>query len=375
MVLLGEPGIGKSTVLKVVLIKMLMQLTHEPWRAHLLHVGSRDSPDNTGMLSVFEEQGQKVAGWAKPKQIPGAIHWLNDDGTPAGWTLGILDELPSAKPEVQDQIREMIDGTVPGSGDPVDPRCVYIAAGNPPEAKHITAHIIDDAIEKRFKVYAVIPTTEELLQVWSDHTIMPDILYKFLMVNTAAIEHLSPREWEGAGKDARYMLDMGGSRNDALNEIADELQDYPDVITALNVYFEHGDDPSYYPIRGTQLLTADDDDFKEYERIMRVWVGDRSREALLGASMNDLQRALKLTPDSDLKGNKQAVKNVYAVLEFLAASGRPDMVKAVTEVVFATPLVKPVGSRMRKSAHLKDMDAAASRANAFGEKMGAATRR
>ena len=320
MVLLGEPGIGKSTVLKVVLTKMLVRLTGENWRAHLLHVGSRDSPDNTGLLSVMEEQGKKVAGWAKPKQIPGAVHWVNDDGTPAGWTLGILDELPSAKPEVQDQIREMIDGTIPGSGDPVDPQCVYIAAGNPPEAKHITAHVIDDAIEKRFKVYAVIPTTEELLQVWSDPTIMPDLLYKFLMMNTAAVDSLSPREWVGAGKDAQYILDSGGSQTDALGEIADELQDHPDVITTLSVYFEHGNDKTYYPIRGTQLLADDDDAFKEHMQVMHVWVGDRGREALLGASMNDLQRTLKITPDADLKGNKQAVKNVYAVLNFLAAN-------------------------------------------------------
>jgi len=371
-VLLGEPGIGKSTVLKK-MADQLAKASGETWRAHLLHVGSRGMEDNTGLPIVEEKNGVKIAGWAKPKQIPGAVHWLNDDNKPAGYTLGILDELPSAQPSVQDQIREMIDGTVPGSGDPVDPRCVYIAAGNPPEAKHVTANMIDDAIEKRFKVYAVVPTTEELLQVWSDPKLMPDLLYKFLAMNTSAIKHLSPREWEGVGKDAQYMVEAGGNHGDAIAEISDELYEFPDLVAILNQYFIHGDDPYFYPIRGANIINADDDKMQTYLQLLARWAAaGRGKDGLIGASSNDLQRALKITPDADLEKNKQAVKNMVAIMEFFAVNEYPDMVKAIMGVVLSTPLVGPVSSKVRRSKHLQEMDTSIKKAQSYLEKISAA---
>jgi hypothetical protein len=369
-VLLGEPGIGKSTVLRK-MADQLAKVTGEKWRAHLLHVGSRGMEDNTGLPVIEEHQGRKIAGWASPKQIPGAVHWLNDDEKPAGYTLGIFDELPSAKPSIQDQIRELIDGTIPGSGDPVDPRCVYIGAGNPPEAKHVTANIIDDAIEKRFKIYAVVPTAEELLQVWSDPDIMPDLIYKFLMVNTAAISTLSPREWVGVGKDAQYIMEAGGTREEAIAEIADDMTEHPDVIATLNVFFAHGSDPTYYPIRGSSLLTADDAQLKEYMRIVTHWLATPEKDALLGATSNDLQRALKLMPDNKLAKNDKAAKNVFEFADAVAAGERPDIVQALVEVAFATPLVTKLASKIRKSKHLRSMDAVTDRTATLAERIGA----
>ena len=373
-VLLGEPGIGKSTVLRKMVDHLALK-TGEVWRAHLLHVGSRGMEDNTGLPVIEEHNGKKVAGWASPKQIPGAVHWLDDDGNPKGYTLGILDELPSAQPSVQDQIREMIDGTIPGSGDPVDPRCVYIAAGNPPEAKHVTANLIDDAIEKRFKVYAVVPTTEELLQVWSDPTIMPDMLYKFLSMNTAAIQHLSPREWEGVGKDAQYMLEAGGSHNDALVEIEDELHEYPDVTTVLRQFFEHGDDPFYYPIRGTKILSATKANMANYMELMRRWIADGGKDALLGETSNDLQRVMRNTPSSELADIKTASDNLYQLMNFLAGQKYPDMVKAIMGAVCSTPLVGKVSTKMRKSENLMNMNLSLEKAQQFAEQIGATASR
>lgn len=373
MVLLGEPGIGKSTILKRVLIEKLKTATGENWRAKLLHVGTRGMEDNTGLPIIKEQQGRKIAGWAAPEQIPGAVHWLNDDGTPAGYTLGIFDELPSATPHVQDQIRELIDGTMPGSGDPIDPQCVFVGAGNPPEAKHITVNVIDDAIEKRFQVYAVVPTTEELLQVWSDSSIMPDLMYRFLMVNTHAIQNLSPREWEGISKFAMYVKESGGSQTDVFSVLSRALQECPDVLATLRVYFQHGDDPMYYPIRGNKLLAATEKELQSYLKIMEAWVSDNSRGALLGASINDLQRMLKLATNEELKGNKTAATNVYEVLNFLASNKRADMVKALFEVTHSTPLCTLVATKLKKSPHLPAMNAASTRAAMTAKELNAAS--
>jgi hypothetical protein len=367
-ILLGEAGIGKTTVLRK-MADHLVARTRESWRAMLIHAATQGMEDNTGLPILKKVNGRDVAGWAAPEHIPGAVPWTDDDGKLRGWTLGIIDELPTAPLLIQDQIRQLIDGTLPGSSTPVDPRCVYVATGNPPDPRYVTVNAMDEALEKRLKVYVVIPTTEELLQVWS--TIMPDLIYKFLVMNTSAITELSPREWEGVSKDVQYLIEAGSSVQEAIGEAEDELADKADVLTTLRKFVEFGDDPYHYPIRGTTILEAEEPVLKDCIKLMKRWVTD-SKDGLLGASSNDLLRALKITPATKLKDSKTAEDNIVVVLEFLISAQRPDMVKSLLEAVYETPLVRVVSSRMRKSKHLKEMDASVKQAQAFRSKIGAA---
>lgn len=367
-ILLGEAGIGKTTVLKKMADRLAAR-SGNSWRSMLIHAATQGMEDNTGLPILKKVDGRDVAGWAAPEHIPGAVPWAGEDGKALGWTLGIIDELPTAPLLIQDQIRQLIDGTLPGSSTPVDPRCVYVATGNPPDPRYVTVNAMDEALEKRLKVYVVVPTTEELLQVWSN--IMPDLIYKFLVMNTAAIPELSPREWEGVSKDVQYIIESGGSVQEAIGEAEDELADKADIISALQKFIAFGDDPYHYPIRGNKFLEADGNSLKQYVALMARWVAD-SKDGLLGASSNDLLRILKVMPAGDLRDNKTAENNVVGMLEFLAGSKRPDMVKALMEAIYETPLVRGVASRMRKSNILKELDANVKEVQEFRSRLGAA---
>jgi hypothetical protein len=369
--LLGEAGIGKTTVL-LMMADLLEKRTGQPWRAMMIHAATQGMEDNTGLPILKKVGAIDVAGWAAPMHIPGAVPWTDEKGEPKGWTLGIIDELPTSPLLIQDQIRQLIDGMLPGSSTPVDPRCVYVATGNPPDPQYVTVNAMDAALEKRLKVYVVIPTTEELLLVWSK--IMPDLFYQFLSMNTAAITELSPREWMGVAKDVQYLIESGLTVQNAISEAADELSGKDDVLAALRKFVQFGNDPYYYPIRGSKLLAADDQERAGYLKLMARWASDR-KDGLLGATSNDLMRSLKTSSAESLSGNKQAEQNVFEVLEFLAGAERADMVKAILEVVFETPLVGGVSSRMRtKSKHLKTMDATVVKSKALRGRMRATSR-
>ena len=366
-ILIGEAGIGKSTIL-MKMADLLAKKTGQLWRTKMIHAATQGMEDNTGLPILKKVGDRDVAGWAAPDHIPGAVPWLDENGKSKGWTLGIIDELPTAPLLIQDQIRQLIDGCLPGSSMPVDPSCVYIATGNPPDPQYVTVNVMDLALEKRLKVYIVIPTTEELLLVWSQ--IMPDLFYQFLSMNTSVITELSPREWMGVAKDVQYLSEAGFSPQQAICEAADELAEKPDVLASLQKFVQFGNDPYYYPIRASKLLEAEDKVLADYLKLMKRWADD-TKDGLLGATSNDLLRALRVVPSATLTNNKIAETAVYEVLNFFASVERTDMVKAVLEAVFETPLINGVTSRMRKSKHLAAMNATVDRVGVLRKQMSA----
>ena len=190
-------------------------------------------------------------------------------------------------------------------------------------------------------------------------------------MNKAAIKALSPREWHGVSNDVQYVLDAGGTHADAIGEAEDELADNVDVIAVLRKFVEFGDNPYYYPISGVEILQGKSADVTSFVRLMQRWVTD-GKDGLLGATSNDLLRALKTTPAAELVSNKQAGTNVIKVVDFLAGAERPDMVKALMETVFETPLVDVVASEMRQSPHLAKLDDAINKAKVFRKQLDAA---
>lgn len=359
--ILGDSGIGKSTTLLGVFMDRLMSATGQPWQAKLWHVGTQGFEDVTGMPIIVDsaagEHVQKVATFAKSDFVPGAVWW------PDGFTLGILDELASAPTLIQNQLREMIDGQL--NGDPIDPRCFYVGTSNPPDPRFTTVNAVDAAIEKRLKVYTVVPTSEELLQVWSK--IMPDLIYKFLLMNRSFIDALSPREWHGVAQDVQDVIDGGGSLNDAVGEASDELYDNAPVEVALQKFVKFGTDPYYYPILGRDMISADDKQHYQHVKLAERWLKENQR-GLVGESNNDLVRALNGVKDDKLDKRRTA-RNVFEFLELLAANDCVDMVKTAMESVFNGPLVQSVSELMRDSKALKTLSETVQRFHKIEEQM------
>lgn len=359
--ILGDSGIGKSTVLRGPMVQRLAHLTGLKWLPKMWHVGTQGFEDVTGMPVIEErkagEHVQKVATFAKSDFVPGAV-W-----DPDHHTLGILDELASAPTLIQNQLREMIDGQL--NGEPIDPNCFFIGTSNPPDPRFTTVNAVDAAVEKRLKVYVVVPTNEELLQVWNE--IMPDMIYKFLVMNRSFIDALAPREWHGVAQDVQDVIDAGGDLNMAIEEASDELYDQPNVEVALRKFVKFGDDPYYYPILGRDLITATNEQSDEYCKLVERWLNDDQR-GLIGESNNDLVRALNSVKPDGLD-RARAAKNIFKFLELLADRDCVDMVKTSMESVFNGPIVNDISDLMAKSKALKKLTEAVQRFQATKEKM------
>ena len=360
--ILGDSGIGKSTVLRGPLVQRLTQLTGMVWEPIMWHVGTQGFEDVTGMPVIEEHDAgngriQKVAKFAKSEFVPGAV-WRSD------CTLGILDELASAPTLIQNQIREMIDGQL--NGDPIDPNCFYIGTSNPPDPRFTTVNAVDAAIEKRLKVYVAVPTNEELLQVWNE--IMPDMIYKFLLMNRSFIDTLSPREWHGVAQDVQDVIDGGGSLDTAIGEASDELYDRPEVEISLRKFVKFGTDPYYYPILGRDLIGADSSCHQGHIKLVERWLKDNQR-GLIGETNSDLVRALHSIKVGS--GNtRQATQNIFGFMELLALQDCVDMVKTSLEALFNTgTLINDVTTLMRKSNALKPLVDTVTRFHAMQEQL------
>jgi hypothetical protein len=249
----------------------------------------------------------------------------------------------------------MIDGQL--NGDPIDPNCLFVATGNPPDPRFVTVNALDEALEKRLKIYIVKPTQDELLQVWE--RIMPKTIYSFLLMERSYIDALSPREWVGVAKDVADVRSGGGSFEEAIEEAVDELLDHPNIAIKLRKYLKFGDDPYYYPILGKQLLAASKKEMALILALMERWIKDDKR-GYVGESKNDLLRALgNLTKDEfdgwDAKRKDRSAVNVVEFIETLAAVKCNDMAKQTLAHSFTTPLVTQVSQKMRQSPAVKQM--------------------
>lgn len=385
--MIGESGIGKSTVLRQ-LADRLSKKTGKVWKGQPWHVGGQAFEDVTGLPVIMEDvvledgtvmsrdeytsvmaaahkepdpkklqaavealrikETHRRATFAKSEFVPGAI-WRDY------CTVGILEELPTAPTLIQNQIREMIDGKL--NGDPIDPNCLYVGTGNPPDPRFVTVNALDEALEKRLKIYIIEPTQDELLQVWE--RIMPETIYKFLVMEKPFIEALSPREWVGVAKDVHDVQLGGGSFEEAIEEAVDELLDHPNIAIKLRKFLKFGNDPFYYPVLGRQLLVATAQEMQLFMALIERWIKEDKR-GFVGESKNDLLRTLgNITAEEfnawDTKTKERAANNIVVFIEALAATNCNDMAKQTLSHAFTSPLITLVSQKMRKSAAIKQM--------------------
>lgn len=358
--LIGESGIGKTATVRMMVDRLTAGSKEMPWKLKLWHVATQGFEDVTGLPIIEKSRGRPaVAKFAKADHVPGAVH------DPEHYTLGVFDELPTAPPMIQNQIREIIDGQL--NGEPVDPNCLYIATGNPPEAKFVTVQAMDDALEKRLKVYAVVPTTEELLTVWA--TMLPKRIHSFLLTNQQHIGTVSPREWEGIAKDVEDTLTGGGTIDEAISEAAADLFHAPTVVTKLREFFKFGDDPYYYPITGRALADATKKHHAEHVALVQRWAKDNV-EGRIGATAHDLVRMLKMRTSDAY--TKRAAENIVDFAKTLIDCRFVDMGKSVLETAAKTPLRAQIGALFEETDQFDKLAESLQSLNELKQAVGAA---
>jgi len=325
----GVPGVGKTTVARLAAADL-------GWKCKVFHFANQAFEDITGLPFTEDgNDGQKVMHFAKHTAIPGVVH-ENYENDSQG-TLGVIDDGHRTPAVQQGQLVEMIDGNL--NGDALDPRCIMIFTGNPPDPAIVTGQAIDSALEDRLNVHVVHPTAEELLEVWS--LIMPERIFKFLALTPAFVDAVSPRAWDGIAHDVQDMLESGASPDEAINDVRCEFVGNLSVETQLRGFMRHGDNPYYYPILGRSLVLADERQNDEHMKLVKKWL-DNEKDALIGETKNDLIRAVSNLPALNLSGDQkqQAAKNIAALLSMLAETRYADMAQDCLKGIWEGELTK-----------------------------------
>jgi len=341
---IGEPGIGKSKMMQCIADDL-------GWKFKRWDVNTQGFEDVTG-LPVIDEQKigdhvQKVARFAKAAFVPGAV-WEEQ-----AYTLGEIGELPTAPPTMQNILREMIDGQL--NGDPLDPKCLLVATGNPPEARFTTGNMIDEAIEDRLDPYIVIPTTQELLIVWA--RIMFPTVYQFLSVNESMIDSLSPRHWMVIAEKVENLRQVGETPEAIVDDVKTAFVNHKEVIPPLLVFLKHGDDPEKLPILGRDLLSADEPRMDVYSKRIEKWLAGESTKGFVGATKNDVIRIIPSVTTEEVGNLPHAGRNLVRLLELLVDGHCQDMAKNLLDVVYPSKLSPDVIAQLKKSPALRKMSA------------------
>lgn len=341
-ILIGEPGIGKSTTLRL----MGAELGWGP--SELMHLNTAAFEDFTGLPIVVDvkvgDEVHKVAKFAKANFVPGAV-WKDHT------RIGIFDELPTAPPNVQCILREMIDGQL--NGEPLDPKCLYVATGNPPEARFTTVNAVDEAIEDRLAPYVVVPTGDELLQIWS--RIMYDAVYQFLVLNPRTIEDtISPRRWMTVAEQVQDLVEAGESAAVIAQDVRGIFADQQDVLIRLKEFIEYGNDPFKLPILARDLIFADDATMEDYVKRVEHWAKNNGR-GLIGASKNDLIRVMLTLSAEDRKHADRIADNIAKFIGVLVDNQCIDMANNALNAVYSGTLTDEIMNKLENTPAVKKL--------------------
>jgi hypothetical protein len=315
-----------------------------------MHCNTAAFEDFTGLPIIVDEkingEVHKVARFAKAHFVPGAV-WKEKE-----FTVGALDEIPSAPPNVQCILREIIDGQL--NGDPLDPKCLYVGTGNPPEARFTTGQAIDEAVEDRLDPYVVVPAADELLQIWS--RIMHDTIYQFLLEHQQNfLNAISPRRWMTVSEKVQNLVEANENPDTIVQDVQSIFVDSQNVLPPLRKFLKHGNNPELLPVLGRTLISAGKDELAVLmERIARWLKEDKS--GLVGESKNDLLRVLATLTPEDRTNTKQIAHNVMRFMEALVKGKRNDMAKNIIEACYSrTELVNDITMALDKSEAVEAM--------------------
>ena len=325
-ILIGEPGIGKS--------KTLISIADAlGWRFARWDVNAQGFEDNAGLPYLAEAgNGEKIAKTAPSEYLP---TFATEP------TLLEIGELPTAPPNVQNQVREIIDGLF--IGKPVSAHCLMVATGNPPEARFTTGNQIDEAIEDRLDPYIVVPLADELLTIWS--RIMFPTIYRFLADhptfidnsggNGSAEQQLSPRHWMMIAEKVENLRNAGEPPAVIMQDLRSSFVNATNILPPLQQYLMTGNNPDMMIILGRELILANDVKMVEYEKRIHAWLDSNKLRGLVGASKNDLLRVLSQLTEAETPNLPRLGPNVTRFLEILVDGKCHDMARNVFDTFYS----------------------------------------
>lgn len=296
-VLIGEAGVGKSTVIK-------NWARRHQYEVKRMRMGDSMEEDNLGVVKrEYDEKGHhqfSLPDWMPmtPPEGKGGIAFIDECGTGSGTHQNMISTL-------------LTDGYETGFyGHVVEKNWFWVAATNPDTTGYLLNRSLDKRVRDRMFPIFVKPSPDEVLHHLGTHKKITDLLYKFLMMNKVLIDGVSPRKWEMIGMyAARWEKTRCVGSDDFLNLLRLNLP--PGTVDQLGTFMKKGNDPDAYPIRCADIMKGDDKKVKEFVTRMKKWAKG-GNDALIGATAYDMVMHLR---DPDSKIPQPEIENMAEVMQ------------------------------------------------------------
>jgi hypothetical protein len=339
-VLIGEAGVGKSTVVKQ------WARRHE-FELRRIRMGDSMEEDNLGVFKrEYDDQGHHQF------TLP---NWMPVDEPKGKGGIAFIDECGTGTHTHQNMIATLLtDGYDTGYyGHQVEKGWFWIAATNPDGIQYHLNQQLDKRVRDRMFPLWVKPKPEEVLHYLGTTEKLPDLIYGFMMMNKGMIDLISPRKWEMLGAFAfRWLKLRSLNRSQFLNTM--RLNMPTGMVESLSKYMERGNDPSAYPMLAKDIMDAATQ--KEHEAHiarMRSWAKDGS-EALIGATSYDIASYFG---DPDIEMGDSQTQRMAGVIETIP---KTDLIQTILDAATGTGksplLVKHLKTRAVAEQLAKLMD-------------------
>lgn len=200
LMVFGQAGIGKTEIPFQVFRRLKIPYVY--W-----NLSTQEAPDLVGLPIIKEENGTEVVRYAAPEYMP------IKERTPTPVAV-IIDEIDKAKPELQNPLLEIFQGSRNGThtinGRPLNIQCI-VATANLPE-ENAFSKPVSHPLTNRSQIFQLKHNFDEW-QAWAVESGVNPLVVGFLSKNTeylsrppvegdpTAYTRCSPRSWTLAGYD------------------------------------------------------------------------------------------------------------------------------------------------------------------------------
>lgn len=309
--LIGEPGVGKTQTVRQIARRLGLEYRDSQVGARafedVLGIPSREEdPDNPGhhkMLAPpsFPSEAPKKGtflvfadGTEEPYKGKKKHREVVESGGKRGQVIeysgyGVYfhDELMTADPDKQNQIRDMVENRRVGVLMMAE-GWFQCAATNPPTRGFVTVKRMDRAVEDRLMYIPVQPEWHEAVGYWETNDMVPKVLVRYILWRHGEgfwggekdESKIGSRRWVLVGNIVQNMQRQGAGEDAIAEAISVNLS--PEHAENFKRFMKFGEDQSKYPLRPNDML--DPEQFETNIKIMKKW-RDKNKSALLSTSV------------------------------------------------------------------------------------------
>lgn len=336
--LIGEPGIGKSAIVRSWAQKHGFEL-------RLIMMGQGAEEENMGIAKQeYDEKGHH-----KYSMPP----WMPVDETEGG--IAFIDEVGTGRDTHQNIIAHIltVGYTLGYFGHKIPKNWFFIAAMNPEDGEYLLNMNLDPRVQDRLAPVYLKPSAESIISFLGNNCKIPEKLHGFLLMNPENALAVSPRTWEFVGQVFARAEVCGIGLAHVLKFVRGKIltQNLKNdaIIEALRRYYKYGNDPLKYPLSPHKILHSDKETHAQNLKIIEKWV-KKGEQPYISATAMGLVNYIK-----DDTQNGQLDENHWErIAEVCCAIGIADQMYNILAAARGTPGDRLAVKVCRKYPPLKE---------------------